>query len=114
MNRHGQDSAVKFFYCISSSSPLHFCPYELTVVPKEEITAEHYIISANGVVHMESGNNSEVTSLSEWIREKSIYESLCEMRTFKFSLVFLMFRTWRKSVRQKLYHQVSPSNSLGC
>ena len=77
------------------------------VVSRAEVKAEYFTISASGVVHLKAGARSEFAPLGEWMREKSIFNVLTRMKFFKHYLVYKCYHSWRSSVRQKLFAQVS-------
>ena len=105
--RRGQDSGVKFFYCVPAPTGLTFRPYDLVVTTREEAHGgEYFTMSASGVVQIRPGEQSEFTQLGEWMRHKSIFNVLTRMRFFKHYLVYKRFKHWHKAVRRKLFRQV--------
>lgn len=77
------------------------------VVGREEVGHGYFTLSASGVVEIKAGTRSEFTPLGEWMREKSIFNVLTRMKFFKHYLVYKAFHSWRSSVRQKLFAQVT-------
>jgi len=65
---YGPQCPVKFVYLNRSRTGKVFRPYDLIVVPEEDIDPEHFTISAKGVVHVCPGEPSEFLTLSEWMR----------------------------------------------
>eukprot|EP00898_Chlorokybus_atmophyticus_P003847 jgi/Chlat1/4463/Chrsp29S04567 len=130
--QYGQESAVKFFYCIRADTGLDFRPYDLAVVPREALSAhaEHFTLSASGVVrvvppqhnnnntphnpHHHTPTSSEFTPLGEWVREKSLFGVLRRMRFFKHYLVDKMFRIWHKGVRNRLTRRLFLAKPTFC
>ena len=105
--RQGKESEVKFFYCNRADTGIFFRPYDLEVVAREEVNPEYFTISASGVVHLQAGARAEFSPLGEWMREKSIFNVFTRMKFFKHYLVYKCYHSWRSSVRQKLFAQVS-------
>ncbi len=79
------------------SQDLEFRPYDLMVVRREDAEPEHYTMSAEGVVHVTPGSPSEFISLSQWMRESTLFNVLTRIRFFRNYLIYKAFREWRKS-----------------
>eukprot|EP00762_Andalucia_godoyi_P000667 ANDGO_05392.mRNA.1 hypothetical protein GUITHDRAFT_84409 len=99
----GKDAVVKFVYLNRANTGDNFRPYDLVVVSKDETDAEHFTMSASGVVHIRPDEPAEFFSLSEWVRQSSIFNALTNIRFYKYFLIGKSFSTWRKNVRYKLY-----------
>ena len=68
--RHGNHTPVKFVYLNRAKTGDTFKPYELVVVPREQREAEHFTMSACGVVHVYSSEQpSEFVTLSTWMQQ---------------------------------------------
>jgi len=104
--RQGRESGSRFFYCLPADTGLKFRPYDLQVVDRKEAGSHYFTFSASGVVQINGGLQSEFTSLSDWMREKSIFSTLTRIKFFKYYLVYKVFRNWRQTVRKKLFNSV--------
>jgi hypothetical protein len=107
--KHGQDTEVRFFYCNRAPETAQdFRPYDLIVVPREDVAPEYFTMSATGVVKIGPGaaTKTEFTSLGDWVREKTVFGILRKMRFFRHYLVYKAFTFWRNQVRRKLYNKV--------
>ena len=107
--RHGQDTEARFFYCNRApESVFDFRPYDLVVVPREDVAPEYFTMSATGVVKIGPGANTktEFTSLGDWVREKTVFGILRKMSFFRHYLIYKAFNFWRHAVRRKLYSKV--------
>uniref|UniRef100_H3AK55 Uncharacterized protein n=1 Tax=Latimeria chalumnae TaxID=7897 RepID=H3AK55_LATCH len=98
-NRHLEQ--IKFLY-LNIRPSRYFRPYDLTVVPKENVNAEHYVFSPFGVLHVYSDHSSEAMTLGEWHQEAIIWRTLQEIPFFRNYLLKKAFTCWSKNVR----HQV--------
>ena len=126
--RHGNHTPVKFVYLNRAKTGDTFKPYELVVVPREQREAEHFTMSACGVVHVYSSEQpSEFVTLSTWMQQarppppprslppspltllplpqSTFFNVLSSIRFFKHYLAAKSFRLWRANVRYKLYTQ---------
>jgi len=70
-----------------------------------ETDPEYFTMSSKGVVHICPDKPSEFISLSNWMRESTVFNVLTSMSFFKYYLVRKMFRTWRSNIRYNLYCQ---------
>ena len=74
-----------------------FRPYDLVVVRREHLNpAEHFTISAAGVVRMKAGTLSSFTTLAQWLREKTLFELCTHINFFRHYLIGRCFRRWHK------------------
>lgn len=103
--RYGQDSPVKFFYCVAEQGT-DFKPYDLVVVPRAQVGAEYCTISATGVMRMRRGEQSEFMPLGEWIREKYLFNLVRSIPFFRNFSIVKTFRAWKNYVRRKLFLRV--------
>eukprot|EP00061_Rhincodon_typus_P012476 g38236.t1 len=69
-------------------------PYDLIVVPKHKLNAEHYIFSTFGVLAISPGLGTEVMSLSDWQREMMLWRALTHIRFFRNYLLQKTFTSW--------------------
>lgn len=107
--RHGQDTEARFFYCNRAPETVfNFRPYDLVVVPREDVAPEYFTMSATGVVKIGPGANTktEFTALGDWVREKTVFGILRKMSFFRYYLIYKAFNFWRHAVRRKLYSKV--------
>eukprot|EP00249_Psilotum_nudum_P034442 c5349_g1_i1 orf=622-1344(+) len=51
-----EQGSVNFVYCNRVDSGKDFLPYDLVVVPREEIKSEYFILSSSGLIHIEPGS----------------------------------------------------------
>ncbi len=77
--RFGPTCPVKFVYLNRAETGDDFRPYDLVVVPQEEVNAEHFTMSASGVVHISTDGPSEFISLLEWMRQSSRFNVISSM-----------------------------------
>ena len=99
---------VKFVHLL----PPHetFQPYTLKVVPAAVAVAkgDYFTMSKTGLVHcvLKKGSNAtECISMSEWVRESTLFHLLRSLRYFKHFIACKTFRQWRSNVRHRLYEQ---------
>ena len=118
-SRMGSSSPVKFLYAnrawpISSATTYAspYRPYDLLIVDRKYIhPAEYFTISAHGVVQLSAitqgvaggGEETESTSLSEWVHQSSMFTLLRSIRFFKHFLQAKLFRLWARNVRYAIY-----------
>eukprot|EP00796_Vickermania_ingenoplastis_P010528 gene10529-7314_t len=100
---NGSKSDVKYILLNRKSRKLEFRPYDLLVVPNGSEDPEHYIMSATGVVHIHPGYPSEVVSLSEWMRESSLFIVLRKIPYFKNYLLYKAFFRLHQNLRARQY-----------
>eukprot|EP00798_Chlamydomonas_sp_ICE-L_P012760 gene12760-16011_t len=104
--KYGQDSAVKFFYCNRATASVRFRPYDLVVVSRQKTNHEYFTMSATGVTRIRKGVQAEFYSLSEWLREKTLFDLISNLGFFKNYLTGRCFRRWHKGVRQKNFNRI--------
>ncbi|KAL0481562.1 hypothetical protein AKO1_012332, partial [Acrasis kona] len=88
---------------IPSQYSKEFRPYDLVVVPEEEVDSEYFTMSSNGVVHMQPGQPTEFISLSDWMKESTMFNVLRRIKFFKQFLIYKSFRLWYKISRYLKY-----------
>eukprot|EP00761_Pharyngomonas_kirbyi_P002590 gb/GECH01002594.1/.p1 GENE.gb/GECH01002594.1/~~gb/GECH01002594.1/.p1 ORF type:complete len:999 (+),score=228.83 gb/GECH01002594.1/:1-2997(+) len=98
-----QQSPVKFVYLNRADTGLKFRPYDLVVVSREETNSEYFTMSASGVVHVCPGLPTEFISLSDWMRESTLFNVLTRIGFFKNYIIGKTFKLWRKNVRFSLF-----------
>jgi dynein heavy chain len=107
----GGNSQVKFVHLIREKTDIDFRPYDLTVVPPEECEAggsfsgDYYTMSAAGLVHVQPGQPSDFTPLTEWMRQSTLFSMLRSIRFYKYYLHTKCFQLWHNNVRYKMYCQ---------
>ncbi|CCW70167.1 unnamed protein product [Phytomonas sp. Hart1] len=100
---HGDKSPLKYVILNPTPRSLEFRPYDLVVSHKGEEKAEHYIMSATGVVHVRPNCPSEVISLGDWVEEKSLFNVLRRIPFFKNFLLYKAFFRLYKKLREKKF-----------
>lgn len=100
---NGSKSDVKYIILYRASRKLEFRPYDLLVSHNNLEEQEHYIMSPTGVVHICPGNPSEVMSLSEWMRESSLFNVLRKIPFFKNFLLYKAFFRLYQNLRARKY-----------
>lgn len=68
-------------------------------------------MTANGITHISEGNETEIIPLSAWMKEKMIYNSLRNLKTFKLYLLWKPIKYWRFYVRINRFKRLR-SNAL--
>ncbi|RHY05497.1 hypothetical protein DYB25_001425 [Aphanomyces astaci] len=101
--RNGSNSQIKFVHLNRAESALLFRPYDLTVVLPGDAQAEHFTMSASGLVHIQPGSPSEFIALAEWMRQSTLFNVLTNFRFYKYYLVNKAFMAWSTRVRYKLF-----------
>ncbi|KAI8468855.1 MAG: dynein heavy chain, N-terminal region 2-domain-containing protein [Monoraphidium minutum] len=104
--RHGQDSPVKFFYCVRAPEGPRFRPYDLVVVGREEVRGEYFTVSSTGIVRIRKGAQAEFTPLADWVREAAMFDAVASIGFFRNYLTGRTFRAWVKVVRRKHFQRV--------
>eukprot|EP00882_Tetradesmus_deserticola_P022115 GHRQ01024001.1.p1 GENE.GHRQ01024001.1~~GHRQ01024001.1.p1 ORF type:complete len:423 (+),score=129.38 GHRQ01024001.1:383-1651(+) len=106
--KYGQDSTVKFFYCVRPPEGMRFRPYDLIVVPRERLAlySEYFTVSANGVMMVRRGVQAEFVPLASWVRQASLFDLVSNIGFFKNYVTGRAFRRWHKGVRQKNFKRV--------
>ena len=103
--RNGNNTPVKFVYCVRKNTGDVYRPYDLVVVSRKKVgvAPEYFTVSTTGVVHVHAPHPSEFMSLAQWMHEASMYNILRSIRFFKHYLHAKMFRLWRSNVRYRIY-----------
>eukprot|EP00794_Sanderia_malayensis_P003656 gene3656-4173_t len=84
---------------LNLSQTVHYRPYDLIVVSKNQVESEHFVISVFGVLHVKPNGESELISLGQWYREATLYKTITKIRYFKTYLVLKSFKLWRSNVK---------------
>ena len=72
--RNNNHTPVKFVYLNPAQTGDAFRPYDLVVVPREQVEKEYFTMSAMGVVHVfDDGQPSEFKVLSTWMQESTFF-----------------------------------------
>lgn len=103
--RHGSNAKIKILYCNRSSSTddSQHAPYSLVVVPENRVHADHFTVSASGVLHVCPGEMTEYVSLSEWMHHSLMFSVLSSMPFFKMYTFRKNFGHWRTNARYEAY-----------
>ena len=97
MAGHGQHNDLQWLHVRRALPTTHYKPYDLDVVPRAAVDpAEHFVISATGVVCILGGLHSDHTALLEWDRERRAYDRIRALGFFRNFINQRAFRTWRK------------------
>ena len=86
------------FAFLNSAPSVRYNPYNLVVVPEEEVNPEHYVISSNCVLHVNPHGPSETQSLAEWYREMCLFKAISSIGFFR---NFLVTKNVQKMERHK-------------
>ena len=101
---YGHAANIKLFHLNAVSPACSGNPYELNVVPRELVSADHYTMSASGVVHVHGGGEApEFIPLGTWLRELSVYNLMRQLRVFRLYLPRKMFRIWRNAAHRNAF-----------
>lgn len=104
--RAGKTSALKVVYLNRSAqlNEVDYRPYDLIVVPdSSECEPEYFTMSASGVVHISPGNPTEFMSLSDFMKEATLFRILRKLSFFKNYLIFKYFKTWFLNARKQSF-----------
>ena len=113
--KEGARSAIKFIYLVKSDTGTEFRPYDLSVVPGNQIpssgpgAAMHFVMTEKGLTRMTKNPvtgvvvPSEVIPISTWMRESSVFNVVSNMRFFRTYLPRKAFTAWRRAVRLQMY-----------
>eukprot|EP00878_Enallax_costatus_P031474 GHUV01034420.1.p1 GENE.GHUV01034420.1~~GHUV01034420.1.p1 ORF type:complete len:647 (+),score=200.09 GHUV01034420.1:874-2814(+) len=106
--KYGQDSPVKFFYCVRAPEGVRFRPYDLIVVPREGLGRypEYFTMSANGVMTIRKGIQADFVPLSAWVRQTSLFDLVSNIGFYKNYITGRAFRRWHKGVRRKNFKRI--------
>ena len=106
--RHGASCPVKFVHLNRADGGDHgleYNPYALQVVNEDEVEAEHFTMSAQGVVHICPGTPSEFFSLSEWSRHASLFAVIRNINFFRSYLARKAYDSWAAFARFARYRR---------
>jgi dynein heavy chain len=112
--KNGSATSVKLLYCNRvQQTDVTFAPYDLIVVPEDQINVEYFTISTNGIVYICPGQLSEYISLMEWMHQSLMYSVLTSMTFFKYYIHRKVFIQWQMNARYAVYchHRVRLSRS---
>jgi dynein heavy chain len=98
--KFGQLAAFKVLYCNKGASA---SSYDLVPVPEYKVNAEHFVISAGGVVHVKPGELSECTPLSKWMHQILMYRVVSTAAFFRLYPKRKSFMNWRSGALHSLY-----------
>lgn len=79
-----------------------FRPYDLEIVQQGDVNEEYYTMSSSGVVHFILQQPTEFMSLSDWMKESTMFNVLRKIRFFKYYLVHKCFKLWFQSLYEKI------------
>ena len=112
--KYGNTTPIKYIHCIKARTRT-FSPYELNIVHDENRLTkvkEYYTISFSGILHIFSSiknrrkgkdKPTEFISLSDWMKESTQFNIISNIDFFKNYLAVKIYRTWRKSLKFRLF-----------
>ena len=86
--------STKFAY-LNRAESKHYDPYNLVVVPRKKIKAEHFVVSSHAILHVLPNCPSELLPLSEWYKEALLFNVILKFKFFKNFLMAKMFLRWK-------------------
>ena len=103
---HGNQAQIKIFYLNPDSAPgdPFYDPYEGFLVPQDHVARTHLTVSIQGVVRVLEGE-AQFTELGNFIREKSIFGMIRNIKFFRQYHARKYFNFWRKMVRWQHFRQ---------
>ncbi|XP_061534497.1 dynein heavy chain domain-containing protein 1-like isoform X2 [Phycodurus eques] len=93
---------LKVFYLKEQESDL-FRPYDLRVVPDSEAGSEHYVFTANAVLHVTQRGYGGLVTLEEWYRESVLWTALQAIPFFREFILRNAVTLWYRNVRATVY-----------
>jgi dynein heavy chain len=85
----------------------HYRPYDLVTANRETANRnDYYVVTASAVVHMVLNQPTEVTLLSDFVREASLFNVISRVRFFRQFLTLKAFRAWHRNIRVKNFCEV--------
>ncbi|CAJ1027078.1 Dynein heavy chain, N-terminal region 2/Hydrolytic ATP binding site of dynein motor region/AAA domain (dynein-related subfamily)/Dynein heavy chain AAA lid domain/P-loop containing dynein motor region/AAA+ lid domain/P-loop containing dynein motor region D4/Microtubule-binding stalk of dynein motor/ATP-binding dynein motor region/Dynein heavy chain region D6 P-loop domain/Dynein heavy chain C-terminal domain containing protein, putative [Leishmania lindenbergi] len=100
---NGNSTSLKYVFLNCAPKGLDFRPYDLVATKKGSEEPEHYILSTTGIVHVQPGRFSEVMTLSEWMKESSLFNILRKIPFFKNFVLYKAFLRLQMKVAQRKY-----------
>lgn len=115
--KYGNTTPIKFIHCIKNKDGV-FNPYKLSIVHNANDLAkvdEYYTVSPSGIVLIYSSSQinkkekfmnktpTEFISLSDWMRESTLFNILSNIDFFKNYLTSKVLRSWRENVKKTLF-----------
>ncbi|KAM4846327.1 dynein heavy chain domain-containing protein 1 [Thomomys bottae] len=94
------------FLYLNVAPSRHFKPYDLIVVPQNQVNPEHYIFSPFGVLYVHPLDGCEVMTLGTWHRHSVLWYLLQFIPFFKYCLLRKAFTCWKKNVKLLALHQL--------
>ncbi|XP_075827899.1 dynein heavy chain domain-containing protein 1 isoform X4 [Microtus pennsylvanicus] len=98
-------SKIHFLY-LNVAPDRYFRPYNLVVVPPNQVNPEHYIFSPFGILHVHPVEGSETMTLGTWHRNSTIWHELQRIPFFKNCLLQKALTCWKKNVRLHGLHRI--------
>jgi dynein heavy chain len=117
--KYGNTTPIKFIHCVRSTKE-EFNPYKLLIVHNINDLArvnEYFTVSPSGIVHIFSNYHinkkehfmskipTEFISLSDWMRESTLFNILSNIDFFKNYLATKFFKSWRENVKKLFFHK---------
>lgn len=115
--KYGNTTPIKFIHCLKNQEGL-FNPYKLSIVHNANVLSkvdEYYTVSPSGIVLIFSSSQinrkdkfmaktpTEFISLSDWMRESTLFNILSNIDFFKHYLTSKILRSWRENVKKALF-----------
>jgi len=101
--KSGSVSKTKLLYCNRVAENDNFAPYDLVIVPEDQVNPEYFTISATGIVHVAPGLLSECISLVDWMHQSLMFRVLQSMTFFKFYIHKKVLTQWKINARYEVY-----------
>ena len=101
-------SPAKFIYMQLEPTPVgqRADPYRLCVIPQPLLPCDHFVFSEPTVVRRFADDRpTEVTPLTAFAREASLFRALSKIRFFRTYLICKAFVQWRRNIRLKFFLQ---------
>ena len=93
----------------SKSTEENYTPYDLSILDGPPATGSYYTITPTGVTLHAKGQTAELTPMSDWIREREVYELIRKIPFFQQYIICRAYRLW-KTVCPCILHCWTPSN----
>lgn len=91
--------------------PDKWSPYDLTIVPKNKMNSEHFVVSKFGIIQVYSDKTTDFQSFADWLREASLYNILRKIPFIHHYLAKKAIRVWHRNVKftqlAKIHSRVS-------
>ena len=115
--KYGNTTPIKFIHCVKNTGGL-FNPYKLSIIHNANDLSkvdEYYTVSPSGIVLIYSSSQinkkerfmnktpTEFISLSDWMRESTLFNILSNIDFFKNYLTSKILRSWKENVKKTIF-----------